>query len=47
MVDAIKAAGGENIEFTVYEGVGHESWTETYANEKLYKWFLKHRRASP
>lgn len=44
MVDAVKAAGGENIKFTIYEGVGHDSWTETYANEELYTWFLKHKR---
>ncbi|MEL6107878.1 MAG: prolyl oligopeptidase family serine peptidase [Planctomycetota bacterium] len=44
MVDAIKAAGGTNVEFTIYEGVGHDSWTETYGNEELYEWFLKHKR---
>ena len=43
MVDAVKEAGGEKITFTIYEGVNHDSWTETYANEELYKWFLKHR----
>ena len=44
MVDAIKEAGGNKIEFTIYEGVGHDSWTETYANQELYKWLLKQRR---
>ena len=44
IVDAIKEAGGKKIEFTIYEGVGHDSWTPTYANEELYKWFLKHKR---
>lgn len=45
MVDAIKNAGGSKIEFTVYEGVGHDSWTETYSNDELYGWFLKQRRS--
>lgn len=43
MVDAVKEAGGKNIKFTVYEGVGHDSWTTTYADEELYKWFLMQR----
>ena len=47
MVDAIKEAGGKQIEFTIYEGVGHDSWTETYANEDFYKWLLKQRRTKP
>ncbi|MEM7477920.1 MAG: prolyl oligopeptidase family serine peptidase [Planctomycetota bacterium] len=46
IVDAIKDAGGEKIKFTIYEGVGHDSWTETYANEELYKWFLSHKRSA-
>ena len=44
MVDAVKKLGGDKIKLTVYEGVDHNSWTETYANPKLYEWFLSHRR---
>ncbi len=43
MVDALRACGG-NVRFTVYPGVGHDSWTETYDNPELYEWFLEHRR---
>ncbi|MCK4664085.1 MAG: dienelactone hydrolase family protein [Bacteroidales bacterium] len=43
MVEAVKKVGG-NIKFTVYSGVGHDSWTETYNNPELYKWFLKHEK---
>ena len=46
MVDAINNAGG-NAELTVYPEAGHDSWTETYDNPKLYEWFLNHRRAQP
>lgn len=42
MVDAIKSRGG-NAKLTVYPDAGHDSWTETYNNEELYEWFLKHR----
>jgi len=43
MVDALQACGG-NVRFTVYPGVGHDSWTQTYDNPELYEWFLQHRR---
>ncbi|MCA9155507.1 MAG: prolyl oligopeptidase family serine peptidase [Planctomycetales bacterium] len=42
MVEAVKEAGG-NIEFTVYPEAGHDSWTETYNNPKLYDWLLKYQ----
>ena len=43
MVEALNAAGGEAT-FTVYPGVGHDSWTETYENPELYEWLLVHRQ---
>ena len=43
MVDALRACGG-NVRFTVYPGVGHDSWTQTYDNPELYQWFLQHTR---
>ena len=43
MVKAIKAAGGD-AKLTVYPDAGHDSWTETYENQELYDWFLKHKR---
>lgn len=32
-----------NVKFTVYPGVDHNSWDLTYNNPKLYKWFLEHK----
>lgn len=43
MVDALRACGG-NVRFTVYPGVEHDSWTQTYDNPELYEWFLQHTR---
>lgn len=43
MIDAIKAAGGKP-KFTVYRGVGHDSWTPTYANEEFWKWLLEQKK---
>lgn len=41
MVQALEQAGG-NVRFTVYPGVNHNSWTQTYDNPELYSWFLQH-----
>ena len=41
MVQAVKEAGG-NVRLTVYPGVGHNSWSATYANPKAYEWLLSH-----
>jgi len=43
MVAAIKEAGGD-VRLTVYPGVGHNSWSATYANPKTYEWLLSHSR---
>lgn len=40
MVNAIRNRGG-NAKFTIYPDAGHDSWTETYNNQKLYDWFLE------
>ncbi len=44
MVNAIRRAGGKNVKLTVYPGVNHDSWTETYNNPELYEWFLEHTK---
>lgn len=43
MVNALKANGGD-VKFTVYPDADHDSWTATYDNPELYKWFLEHKR---
>jgi predicted peptidase len=43
MVEAVRKAKG-NIKYTVYPGVGHDSWTRTYKNPELYNWFLSHSK---
>jgi predicted peptidase len=43
MVNALKANGGD-VKFTVYPDANHDSWTATYDNPELYKWFLEHKR---
>ncbi len=43
MVAALKAAGG-TPRYTEYPGVGHDSWTETYANDDMYQWLFGQRK---
>jgi predicted peptidase len=43
MVDAVRRAGGD-VRLTVYPEVEHDSWTQTYDNEEVYRWLLSHRR---
>ena len=43
MIDALKAAGGKP-KYTEYQGVGHDSWTQTYADPELYAWLFAQRK---
>ncbi|HYX16745.1 MAG TPA: prolyl oligopeptidase family serine peptidase [Nostoc sp.] len=43
MVSTLKTRNG-NVKFTVYPEAKHDSWTQTYNNPELYKWFLQHQR---
>ena len=41
MVNSIRKAGGKTVLFTAYEGIGHDSWTQTYSNQLFYDWLLQ------
>ncbi len=43
MVERLNACTG-NVALTVYEGYGHDSWTETYHREDVYEWLLSHTK---
>lgn len=43
MVNALKRIGSP-VQLTIYPEANHDSWTETYANPKLYEWLLQQRR---
>jgi predicted peptidase len=44
MVEAIKAAGGTKIRYTILEHIGHNSWEAAYASPELYSWLNSHRK---
>jgi len=43
MIDAVRAAGGKP-KYTEYAGVGHDSWTQTYADDSFHEWLFSQRR---
>ena len=43
MVETLRLLGGR-VEFKVYPKLGHNVWTVTYSNPRLYEWFLQYRR---
>ena len=44
MSQAIKDAGGSLIKYTEYPGVGHDSWTQTYANDEVLDWLFAQKK---
>ncbi len=44
MVATLKKFGHPGPKLTVYPEARHDSWSETYTNQELYKWFLQHQR---
>ena len=42
MIQSLKKVGGE-VRYTLYPELHHDSWTITYDNPDLYKWFLSNK----
>lgn len=42
LTDNMKTYGGDP-KLTIYEGVDHDSWTQTYDNPEIYDWLLSHQ----
>src|SRR5207237_1176997 len=43
MIAALKAAGAQP-KYTEYAGVGHNSWSQTYADPAFYEWLFAQRK---
>lgn len=35
-----------DVKLTLMHGVGHDSWTQTYATPEVYEWLLRHHKAT-
>jgi predicted peptidase len=44
MVKALEEVGGK-VKFTRYPEAGHDAWSETYRNPRLYEWLLQQKLA--
>ena len=44
MVAAIKAAGGKKNLYREYKGLGHNVWTPTLSDDKVFEWLFSQRR---
>ena len=36
-----------DVKFTIYPLAGHDAWSDTYSNPRLYEWLLKQERIPP
>ncbi len=41
--DALKKIDAP-VKFTIYPGVGHDSWTQTYANPEFWSWLFEQKK---
>jgi CubicO group peptidase (beta-lactamase class C family) len=46
MFKALKDAGARDVELKMYPDAGHDSWTETYDDPKLFEWLLQQKRVA-
>lgn len=44
MVMALETLGSD-IQYSEYPGVGHDAWTQTYANEEIIDWLFENQQA--
>jgi predicted peptidase len=43
MVNALKALGSP-VKFTIYPEAGHDSWTDAYNDEEMWKWLMEQKK---
>ncbi|NNE93964.1 MAG: prolyl oligopeptidase family serine peptidase [Verrucomicrobiales bacterium] len=44
LIEVLKKRGNKQVKLTVYPNAGHDSWTEAYNTEALFRWLLSHSR---
>lgn len=44
MVEAIQKRGG-NAKITIYQGVGHNSWSQTFENKTMWDWLFSQKNS--
>ena len=44
MVENVKKYSEQEVKITIYPQCSHNAWTETYQNQEVYNWLLKHKK---
>ena len=44
MVENVKKYSKQDVKITIYPKCSHDAWTETYQNQEIYDWLLKHKK---
>lgn len=44
MVNALNKAGAQEVKFSRYPDLMHDSWTKAYSDIELWKWMSERRR---
>jgi predicted peptidase len=44
LIELLESRGAQNIKLTVYPGVGHDSWTQTYDDPAVWEWLFAQKR---
>jgi predicted peptidase len=47
LVEALKSRGAQNVKITIYPGVKHDSWTQTYDDPAVWEWLFAQKRSGP
>ena len=44
LIEALKSRGAQNVKITIYPGVKHDSWTQTYDDPAVWEWLFAQKR---
>jgi predicted peptidase len=44
LVELMKSRGAQNVKVTIYPGVAHDSWTQTYDDPAVWDWLFAQKR---
>src|SRR5438093_366510 len=42
----IKKCNAKDVELTIFDDAGHNSWTRVYVNQEIYDWMLKQKKTN-
>lgn len=43
-MNKLEKLGNKNVQFTIHEDMGHDTWRRVYGGEDIYNWFLAYRK---